>query len=90
MSDKNTTKSNDEIIANIKNKYRGIRVEELNELNPSYSCIICAHLHSCVEIARISSSGLLRLDGKAGIGKCCPKCIQVSEPVFARRYDFGE
>lgn len=79
-------------IFQLQEKYRGIRVEDLNETNPSYSCIICSKLTTCTfsakVTAKIGNAELIRIEGNPAAGKCCPECDPVTEEVFAARYDF--
>jgi len=55
-------------------KYKGLRKEDLHEMNPSYSCVICANTN-CPYVGQP--------------GKCCPDHQNISVRDFVKRYDFS-
>jgi hypothetical protein len=63
-------------------------------MNPEYSCVICSKLKTCDKTPRISrntGNGSIEQvdpDGQPGKGKCCSECEQITEEVFAYRYNF--
>jgi hypothetical protein len=68
---------NKEIVQDIiLDKYRGLRVEELCEMNPEYSCVICKKHYSeeCKE--------------KHDIGGSCPEHEKLDVDIFTAKYDF--
>lgn len=69
-------KTNEEIIQILSEKYRGLRPEDLEEMNPEYSCVICMNDECKRQIA--------------GKTKCraCQDCIKATEEEFAKRYEF--
>ena len=64
--------SNNKIIK-LLHKYQGLRREDLNELNPEYSCIICSN-KKCnnINVAK----------------KSCPNQTMVTVSEFVLRYNF--
>lgn len=63
------------LIQYLKNKYRGLREEDLHQGNPEYSCCICGN-ENCEYIGDISH--------------CCPDSIPATEEQFSFRYNFLE
>jgi len=53
--------------------FRGIRKEELDKLNPEYSCIICKLNKTCTGYS---------------IENSCPNCELLTEEEFALQYNF--
>ena len=57
----------------LKEKYRGLRIEDLDLLNPSYSCVICANT---------------QCDAHNQPQRCCKNHVVVEESEWARFYNF--
>lgn len=54
-------------------EYRGLKAEDLNEINPTYSCVICKDT-KC-EFHNIPN-------------KACPRCDRATETEWINFYDF--
>jgi len=42
----------DEQFEELSKKYRGLKKEDLGQMNPSYSCVICSKFKECGRIGR--------------------------------------
>ena len=54
-------------------KYRGLRKESLEYMNPEYSCVVCSKVLIC---------------SKSREGCSCPNAEPATEEQFALTYDF--
>ena len=66
---------NKDIIQKLLDEYRGLRVEDLDEMNPEYSCVICSKNYSGV-------------CGHGSVGNSCPEHERADIDIFAAKYDF--
>lgn len=64
--------SNTETISRLCKKYPGLRGEDLCQMNPEYSCVICRR--ECYRAGEV--------------GRSCPEHEKCSESKFALRYNF--
>lgn len=55
-------------------KYRGLREEDLEPMNPYYSCVVCSKYKNTCD------------DGETG--SSCPEAYPATEEEFALHYDF--
>ena len=62
-----------ETIKELQKQYRGLREEDLDSFNPSYSCVIC---------------GSLNCESHNKKGCSCPKHINIPEYQWILFYDF--
>jgi len=75
-------------------KYRGINPNDLDFLNPDYSCVICKNLKTCDKQASQGktigrNSAIAVGNQKPTIGCACGECEPMTEEEFAKTYDFG-
>jgi hypothetical protein len=69
----NIAKDRSASVKKIIEKYRGLRAEDLEEMNPEYSCVICGNNY-CPQCGNKKTA--------------CPEHVFVSVEEFVRRYDF--
>lgn len=74
-------------------RFRGLRAEDLDIMNPEYSCVLCKHLKRCngspmmgVEIGH--GAMISRRCDSPGPGRSCGQHESMTESEFADVYDF--
>jgi len=70
---------NKDTIQKVLDEYRGLREEDLDEMNPEYSCVICEKFYS--ESCPVRK---IYIDVKG----CCPEHDHLNIDTFAAKYDF--
>jgi hypothetical protein len=54
-------------------KYRGLKIKDLDIMNPEYSCVICGQVE-CKNMGKVNMA--------------CPDATPATEEQFALKYDF--
>jgi hypothetical protein len=70
-------KHNKEVIQELLDKYRGLRKEDLCQINPEYSCVICEKYYSEDNDCQYAS-----------IGGACMDHEKLDIDTFAAKYNF--